>query len=114
MFLIYIGPREPQKCLRTSPVIVSAHCILIILFSTARTNSNLFSTGVKANLSMNAASRVFLNCFLVAKECRMRSDNRNFSSYNPSHTLNLGTEEECGDGIKITSFIQVLSTCLGC
>ena len=114
MFLIYIGPPEQQNCLRTSPDISSVLRILTIFFSTARTNSNLFSTGVKANLSMNAVSRVFLNSFSVAKECRMKPDNTNLSSYNPSRTLNLGTEEKCGDGIKITSFTKVLSTRLGC
>ena len=40
--------------------------------------------------------------------------NPNWSSYNPSRTLNLGTEEKCGDGIKITSFTQVLSARLDC
>ena len=44
----------------------------------------------------------------------MKPDNTNLSSYNPSRTLNLGTEEKCGDGIKITSFTQVLSTRLDC
>ena len=44
----------------------------------------------------------------------MRPDNTNLSSYNPSRALNLGTEEKCGDGIKITSFTQVLPTRLGC
>ena len=114
MLLIYIGPPEQQNCLRTSPDISSVLRILTIFFSTARTNSNLFSTGVKANLSMNAVSRVFLNSFSVAKECRMKPDNTNLSSYNPSRTLNLGTEEKCGDGIKITSFTHVLSTRVGC
>ena len=44
----------------------------------------------------------------------MKPDNTNLSSYNPLRTLNLGTEEKCGDGIKITSLTQVLSTRLGC
>ena len=57
---------------------------------------------------------MFLNSFSVAKEFRMKPDNTNLSSYNPSRTLNLGTEEKCGDGIKITSFTQVLPTRLGC
>ena len=43
----------------------------------------------------------------------MKRDNTNLFSYNPSRTLNLGTEEKCGDWIKITSFTQVLSTRLG-
>ena len=63
---------------------------------------------------MNAALRVFLNSFSVAKECRMKPDNTNLSSYNPSRTLNLGTEQKCGYVIKITSFTQVLSTRLRC
>ena len=57
---------------------------------------------------------MFLNSFSVAKEFRMKPDNTNLSSYNPSRTLNLGTEEKCGDRIKITSFTQVLSTRLDC
>ena len=32
--------------------------ILTVFFFTAQANSNLFSTGVKANLSMNAASQL--------------------------------------------------------
>ena len=44
----------------------------------------------------------------------MKPGNANLSSYNPSLTLNLSTEEKRGDGIKTTSFTQALSTCLGC
>ena len=44
----------------------------------------------------------------------MKPDNTNLSSYNPSCSLNLGTEEKYGDGIKIASFTQVLSTRLAC
>ena len=106
VLLTYIGLWEQQKCLKSSPVISSVLRTLIIFFSTAWTNLNLFPTGIKANLSLIPASRVFLDSFSVAKECKMKSDNTNLSSYNPSCTWNLGTEEKSVDGIKTTSFTK--------
>ena len=44
----------------------------------------------------------------------MKPESTNLSSYNSSRTLNLDTEEKCGDGIKVTSFTQLLSTRIGC
>ena len=84
-----------------------------LLFNSANKFEFVFNW-CKGEFIRNAVSRVFLNSFSVAKECRMKPNNTNLSSYNPSRTLNLGTEEKCGDGIKITSLTQVLSTRLGC
>ena len=44
----------------------------------------------------------------------MKPESTNLSSYNSSRTLNLDTEEKCGDGIKVTSFTQLLSMRIGC
>ena len=59
MLLIYIGPPEPQKFFRTSAVISSVLRILTIFFSTARTNSNLFSIDEKGTFDLLVIKSTF-------------------------------------------------------
>ena len=74
----------------------------------------LFSSTNKFQFVFNWCKGKFIHERSFKSVCRMKPGNTNLSSYNPSLTLNLSTEEKRGDGIKTTSFTQALSTCLGC